>query len=87
MIDPSALDSLTKLVLVNALYFKGKWLKEFEEYATRKKKFFRSKNDEGVDVDMMRQTEQFNYYENHELDAKFLELKYEGNNLDSFHNI
>ncbi|KAK7881249.1 hypothetical protein WMY93_029658 [Mugilogobius chulae] len=35
LLAQGVLDSLTKLVLVNAIYFKGKWDKQFNESATR----------------------------------------------------
>lgn len=65
------------MVLVNALYFKAPWLNPFEKYTTRKKNFYRTKEDFS-EVDMMHQTEYFNYYENKEIGAKFLELPYAG---------
>nr|CAH7754896.1 unnamed protein product [Callosobruchus chinensis] len=69
-----------KLVLVNGLYFDGKWTKPFAVERTVRKPFFRLSND-SCDVDMMRQVEYFKYYENPELNAKFLELNYKGNNV------
>lgn len=35
ILSQDAVDSLTKLVLVNAIYFKGNWNKQFQESATR----------------------------------------------------
>lgn len=66
------------MVLVNALYFSGKWVSKFKEYLTDKKKFFINK-DNFVDVTTMSQTDHFKYCENPTLNTKFLELKYEGN--------
>lgn len=64
-------------MLVNALYFSGKWVNPFEEYATRKDKFYKSKDDVS-EVDMMHQTDYFRYYENKKLNTKFIELPYQG---------
>lgn len=36
---PGVLNSLTKLVLVNAIYFKGSWDKKFDENSTREVDF------------------------------------------------
>ena len=33
------MDSMTRLVLVNAIYFKGKWVEPFEESDTENAKF------------------------------------------------
>ncbi|MEK0450131.1 MAG: hypothetical protein RL088_2399 [Verrucomicrobiota bacterium] len=39
LIPPRALDETTRLVLVNALYFKAAWADEFSEHATKKEPF------------------------------------------------
>lgn len=80
LLKPDDLSGDTKLVLVNALYFSGKWVNSFEKYATSKDKFYRTKEDI-TEVDMMQQTESFKYYENKKLNVKFLELPYLGNYL------
>ncbi|KAJ8945652.1 hypothetical protein NQ318_012370 [Aromia moschata] len=77
LIAPDSISDDTKMVLVNALYFSGKWVSRFEDYETTKKKFYKSKADT-VDVDTMHQVEYLNYYENPALKAKFLELPYQG---------
>ncbi|KAG5881615.1 hypothetical protein JTB14_030309 [Gonioctena quinquepunctata] len=77
LIKSDDIDGDTKLILINALYFSGKWQNQFEKYATQKKKFYKSENDT-VDVHMMHQTDYFKYYENPILNAKFLELQYQG---------
>ncbi|KAB7499965.1 Serpin B10 [Armadillidium nasatum] len=40
LIPPDALDELTRLVLVNAIYFKGNWIDKFNEKFTKPKKFW-----------------------------------------------
>lgn len=67
----------TAAVLVNAIYFHGKWITQFKEEDTKKRSFHINNKDD-VQVDMMEVTEHFNYYESPELKAKFLELPYEG---------
>jgi serpin B len=46
LLQPSALSSDTRLVLVNALYFKGEWNKPFREEKNSKEKFTISKKEE-----------------------------------------
>ncbi|XP_018575332.1 antichymotrypsin-2 isoform X3 [Anoplophora glabripennis] len=77
LIDPDTLDKDTSMILVNALYFSGKWASEFQSYSTYKKKFFKTK-DETVDIDTMYQSEYLSYYENPALNTKFLKLDYRG---------
>ncbi|KAG7263744.1 hypothetical protein CRUP_012272 [Coryphaenoides rupestris] len=45
LLAPGVVDSMTAMVLVNAIYFKGKWDKQFKETATRDTPFKLNKND------------------------------------------
>lgn len=78
LIKPDLIDSMTRMILVNALYFKGAWQKRFESYNTRDEDFFLTEK-QPVKVKMMSTTESFNYAVNDELDCQFLELPYDGN--------
>lgn len=40
LLGPGALDTLTRMVLVNAIYFKGKWDSEFDKAKTRDESFY-----------------------------------------------
>ncbi|RZC42982.1 Serpin domain containing protein, partial [Asbolus verrucosus] len=81
VMDPAILDEYTRVVLVNAIYFKGNWSNPFSEFRTIKKRFFETKND-FIEVDTMhRYSGKFNFYESPELDAKFLEMPYKGDGL------
>lgn len=39
LLPPGSIDSLTRLVLVNALYFKGNWATKFDAEETRQRPF------------------------------------------------
>ena len=53
ILQPGALDELTRLVLVNAIYFKAPWEEPFESTMTSRRPFHRAEGSR-VDVDMMR---------------------------------
>lgn len=75
------LNQLTRLVLTNAIYFKGEWLKQFEKEDTKEEDFWVSK-ERSVKVPMMRITGQnakFNYAETEGL--QILEMDYKGNDI------
>lgn len=48
LIPSGAVNSLTRMVLVNAIYFKGNWLTPFEEDATRDAPFHRSAGEDST---------------------------------------
>ncbi|CAH2020518.1 unnamed protein product [Acanthoscelides obtectus] len=73
-------DELTRLVLVNAIYFKGKWSHPFPVAQTQTEKFYIN-DDEIMDVQMMHLTKNLFYKEDETLDAKVLELPYSNKEL------
>jgi len=81
LIPQGLIDELTRLVLTNAVYFKGEWIKQFNEKDTRDENFRISKNN-SVKVPMMQRTDEdakFNYAENDKL--QILEMPYSGEEL------
>lgn len=68
-------DKLTRAVLINTIYFKGKWRNNFYSEFTRKMPFW-STPIKFVEVDMMRQHEQLKYGNLEKLDATVLEMDY-----------
>ncbi|HHY45947.1 MAG TPA: serpin family protein [Firmicutes bacterium] len=78
LIQPNDLSTLTRLVLTNAIYFKGKWEIQFKPEATKPMPFHISAK-EKVDVPMMHQVAKFNYAENDQ--AQILEMPYTGGEL------
>ncbi|NWQ82425.1 SPB6 protein, partial [Columbina picui] len=74
------LDSLTRLVLVNAIYFKGNWEKQFNKERTAERPFQINKN-ETKPVQMMFMKDKFNMTYIGDFQTKILELPYVGNEL------
>ncbi len=72
------INELTRLVLTNAIYFKGAWTSRFKEENTRLMPFYVSPQ-KTTKVPMMFQERKFPYFENHKLQV--LELPYAGGNL------
>ncbi len=78
LIEKNILDATTRMVLVNAIYFKGKWAYPFKKFATSHENFY-TNNGKSITVPMMHQKQRFNYYENRNLQV--LELPYGGKSL------
>jgi serpin B len=71
----------TRLVITNAIYFNGNWVKQFDKNKTKQEEFRVSKNIT-VQVPMMQRTDKltkFNYAQTEEL--QILEMLYEGEEL------
>lgn len=78
LIPEGFIDSLTRLVLTNAIYFKGQWLTEFDPDLTREETFYVSQDRE-VEVPMMRRIDDEAIFEYARLDdAQVLSLPYRG---------
>jgi serpin B len=81
LIPQGMLSAMTRLVLTNAIYFKGIWIKQFDEKETYEEDF-RTNAGDTVKVLMMRlcgHDARFKYTENDEV--QILELPYKGDEL------
>lgn len=78
LIQPGVLDAMTRLVLVNAIYFKGKWGSPFKASLTKDAPFHVA-SDKSVQAPMMTQQREFGYAETDALQV--LELPYAGGGL------
>ncbi|XP_054893920.1 serpin B6-like isoform X1 [Poeciliopsis prolifica] len=80
LLAQNAVNSLTRLVLVNAIYFKGHWDKQFKVDATRDAQFSVSKNSKKP-VKMMHMKSKFPLTYISEVDCQVLEMPYKGKEL------
>ncbi|XP_018788503.1 PREDICTED: serine protease inhibitor 42Dd-like isoform X4 [Bactrocera latifrons] len=80
LIVPDAVNSDTRMVLVNAIHFKGEWKYQFPKSATRDDDFYLNEVD-SVRVPMMNLKESFGYGVISELDATVLEMPYKDSDL------
>jgi len=81
LIPEGVITKITRLVLTNAIYFKGEWVRQFNKDETREQDF-RITPDNTVKVKMMSRTDdeaEFNYTENKDL--QILGLPYSGDDL------
>ncbi len=78
LIKPGKLTPFSRLVLVNAIYFKSDWDEPFDSDDTKDTPFWVTPH-ESVEVPMMFQKNYFNYLENDHL--QILELPYKRNEL------
>lgn len=75
LIPQGAIDTLTRLVLANAIYFNAAWMHTFEKSATQDGPFYLLDGSQ-VTVPMMRQNERFPYFAGKGVQA--VELPYDG---------
>lgn len=74
LLPAGILDEMTRLVLVNAVYFLGEWVRAFDPAATSPATF--SGPSRSVEAQMMHQTATFRFGETD--DAQVLEMRYRG---------
>ncbi|XP_018021798.1 serpin B3-like, partial [Hyalella azteca] len=80
LIPEGILDASTCLVLVNAVYFKGLWTKQFDKSRTQDLPFYTDETN-SVNVPMMRANEEYGYMIRKDLEATVLGMDYQGGNL------
>ncbi|XP_051860068.1 serine protease inhibitor 42Dd-like isoform X2 [Drosophila albomicans] len=80
IVSPSILSSDTRLLLINAIHFKGNWVHQFSEKSTRSLPFYLN-DAESIRVPIMRMTNRLKYAKLPALDAAALELPYKDSDL------
>lgn len=78
LIGSGALNPKTRLVLTDAIYFKGRWVSQFEKQATKNEPFHVAANRQEL-VPMMHRIGTYGYMEDDSLQV--LKLRYVGNEL------
>jgi serpin B len=78
LLEPGVVNSYTRLVLTNAIYFKGRWSKRFEARDTRPDIFHLGAS-RTAQAPLMHQTSEFGYGENERVQV--LEMPYVGKSL------
>jgi serine protease inhibitor len=78
LVKEDDINSLTRLILTNAIYFKGDWASKFKTESTKNEPFTVT-GGKTVTVPLMAQTGQFAFMQNSEL--KMIELPYAGDDL------
>ncbi|CAN0274383.1 leukocyte elastase inhibitor-like [Lampetra fluviatilis] len=80
LLGEGTVDSMTRLVVVNAVYFKGKWATQFKLRNTAQRTFYLNKR-ETKPVQMMFQENKFKHGFVKHMNLKVLELPYVGNEM------
>jgi serpin B len=76
------LESNIRMILLNAVYFKGFWYKPFEKSLTMKRPFYNLNNESQVKrIDKMQMTDDFRYYEDKEV--QLVELPYKKDSMSA----
>jgi serpin B len=78
VVESANINSVTKLLISNAVYFKGEWHKEFEKKETISAPFFSGVENQYT-IDFMKMTETLHYFEN--TDFQFISKPYRDSDL------
>ncbi|KAL4709175.1 hypothetical protein ACJJTC_008103 [Scirpophaga incertulas] len=77
LIQPDDLNAYSRLVLVNAIYFKGTWKTKFDVNNTSNQPFYLSKSST-IDIPMMYREDNYKFGFSEELQAQLLQMDYIG---------
>ncbi|CAF1312657.1 unnamed protein product [Rotaria sordida] len=74
--------SKTRLIIINSIYFKGTWIKEFNKNLTNENANFYEANGKISKVALMHQREKYAYVENNNLRVQIVHIPYKSENKD-----
>ncbi|XP_070603241.1 serpin B3-like [Erythrolamprus reginae] len=83
LLAKDSIDKSTALVLINAIYFKGKWMRQFDPKDTHEADFWTTK-EHSKKVQMMTQTEKLNHAKITRPPLDVLEVPYEKEDLSMY---
>ncbi|CAF4157144.1 unnamed protein product, partial [Rotaria sp. Silwood2] len=72
----------TRLIIVNCIYFKGTWIKQFQEQFTTQNADFHEANGNISKIKLMYQKEKYAYAENNDLHVQIAHLPYKSENQE-----
>ncbi|CAF3745631.1 unnamed protein product [Rotaria sp. Silwood1] len=72
----------TRLIIINSIYFKGAWMKQFRNNLTDENADFHESNGKTSKVKLMYQKEKFAYAKNDDLHIQIVDLPYRSENKD-----
>ncbi|KAF5298301.1 hypothetical protein FQR65_LT09812 [Abscondita terminalis] len=79
LLDANILTSETRAIFGNVDNLQGVWISGFQKNRTKKRKFFIDSN-HYIETDTIDIVSKFNYFENDQIRAKFIEITYENSN-------
>ncbi|XP_063532033.1 zonadhesin-like [Cydia strobilella] len=78
LVSPDMLNEMTRMVLINAIYFKGKWQKQFNENNTKEEDFYLGDGSTTKTKLMYQEIKDLEYGEDASLDCKVVRIPYTG---------
>lgn len=81
LISPEVISQNTRLIVLNAIYFKANWKYPFEKYETLRSVKFDVTDHSDVEVDMMSKSDDILYQSNTKLQSQIVSLPYEDENF------
>ncbi|CAF0808007.1 unnamed protein product [Didymodactylos carnosus] len=78
LLSKKDIHSLTRLILVNALYFKGSWVKSFDDTQTEEGQFYLSTK-KIIKQQMMNIVNQYRYYNDPKHNCQWVNIPYQNN--------
>jgi serpin B len=75
LLKPDFINSMTAMILVNAIYFKGDWVHQFLPSSNFVRKFYLNETD-SINIEFMQQRKEYRYGQFDEFNASVVELDY-----------